>query len=194
MNTLGIRSEACSDRYLGLMVHIGRSRVATFAYLKDRMWQRLQGWLEKALSKAGKEVLSKACAQAIPIFAMSCFDLTKGLCEELNSMICRYWWSQMQNENKMHWLKWEIMTKPKGEGGLGYKDLHMFNLSMLAKQACRLLTNPSSLCAQFLKGRYYSDTEVIHAEVKNGISYAWRSILKGIEIETRSDQENREWQ
>ena len=72
--------------------------------------------------------------------------------------------AQMQNENKMHWLKWEIMTKPNGEVGLGYKDMYMSNLSMLAKQAWMLLTNPSSLCAQVLKARYYPDIEVIQSE------------------------------
>jgi len=41
--------------------------------------QRIQGWKEKMLSKAGKEILIKAVAQAIPIFAMGYFDLTKGL-------------------------------------------------------------------------------------------------------------------
>jgi hypothetical protein len=32
----------------------------------------------------------EAVAQAIPTFAMSCFDLTKSLCDELSSMIGRY--------------------------------------------------------------------------------------------------------
>jgi hypothetical protein len=35
------------------------------------------------LSKAGKEILIKARAQAIPIYAMTCFDITKGMCEEI---------------------------------------------------------------------------------------------------------------
>lgn len=50
-------------------------------------------------------------------------------------MICRYWWAQQKDEHKMHWLRWDIMALLKGEGGLGYKDLHTFNLVMLAKQA-----------------------------------------------------------
>lgn len=88
---------------------MGQSRTKTFAYLKDRVWKRIQGWKEKLLSKAGKEVLIKAVAQAIPTYAMSCFDLTKTLCDEISSMVCRYWWSQQDNYNKMHWLSWDTM-------------------------------------------------------------------------------------
>lgn len=73
------------------------------------------------------------------------------------------------------------MTLPKAEGGLGYKDHHTFNIAMLTKQAWRLLTNPSSLCAQVLKARYYPDSDVLHAELKSGASYAWRSIMQGVD-------------
>ena len=65
----------------------------TFEYLKERVWKRIQGWKEKLLSKAGKGVLIKAIAQAIPSYAMSCFDLTKSLCDEISSMISRFWWA-----------------------------------------------------------------------------------------------------
>lgn len=50
------------------------------------------------------------------------------------------------------------------------------------KMAWQLLTNPASLCAQVLKARYYPNTEVIHAEIKPGISFTWRSIMKGVEV------------
>jgi hypothetical protein len=58
-------------------------------YLKERMWQRIQGWKEM-LSRAGKEILIKAVAQAIPTFAMGCFNLTKGLCDQMSSLIGRF--------------------------------------------------------------------------------------------------------
>lgn len=35
--------------------------------------------MEKLLSKVVEEIFIKAFAEAIPTFAMSCFDLTKGL-------------------------------------------------------------------------------------------------------------------
>ena len=74
------------------------------------------------------------------------------------------------------------MTRAKEDGGLGYKELHTFSLAMLAKQGWRLLTDPNSLCARILRARYYPEGDVLSAKPKPGISYAWRSILKGITV------------
>lgn len=91
------------EKYLGLPVHVGRSKLrGTFAYLKDRIWKRIQGWKGKMLPWAGKEVLIKAVAQAIPTIAMGCFKLTKGLCGQISSMIC--WWDQQDGKHKIHLL------------------------------------------------------------------------------------------
>jgi hypothetical protein len=90
--------EAMNDCYLGLPVNVGNDRAETFAYLKDRIWQRIQGWKEKMLSRAGKEILIKAVAYAIPTFSMGCFDLTKDLCDKISVMIARFWWSQQDND------------------------------------------------------------------------------------------------
>jgi len=50
MQELRITKESMNERYLGLPVHVGRSRSSVFAYLKDRIWKRIQGWKEKLLS------------------------------------------------------------------------------------------------------------------------------------------------
>lgn len=181
-NILHITSEGLTSKYLGVPSYVGKSKARTFDYVKDRMWKKIQGWKEKLLSKPGKEILIKAVAQAIPVYSMACFDLTKSVCEELSTMINRYWWSQMDKKNKVHWVSWEKLTKKKRNGGLGFRDLHLFNLAMLARQAWRLLQNPSSLCAQVLSAKYYPNSSILEAEGKNGISYTWRSILKGVQL------------
>jgi hypothetical protein len=54
LGVLGIPRESFNERYLGLPVHLGASKSKEFEYLKERIWQRIQGWKERLLSKAGK--------------------------------------------------------------------------------------------------------------------------------------------
>jgi hypothetical protein len=143
---------------------MGQSKSQTFSYLKDKVWKRIQGWKKKLLSKAGKDILIKAVAQGIPTDAMSCFDLTKTLCDDIETLINHFWWAQQENGNKMHWLSWEKMCQHKRKGGLGFRDLHLFNLAMLARQGRRLLTDLASLCAQVLRAKYYLDGQLLKAK------------------------------
>jgi hypothetical protein len=146
------------------------------------MWGKIQGWDEKLMSRAAKDVLTKACAQAIPTFAMSCFDITMCLCDEMSVMICRFWWAQQKDEKKVHWISWRKMAQSKKEGGLGFRDLHLFNHSMLARQVWRILTDPDSLCARVLRAKYFPNFSVLEAKNVRNMSYTWHSILKGVGV------------
>jgi hypothetical protein len=97
---LQITKETQNERYLCLPAQVSKSKNDTFAYIKDRIWQRIQGWKEKFLSWAGKEILIEAVAQAIPTYAMGCFDLTKTFCDQVSSMVCCYWWNQQEGKHK----------------------------------------------------------------------------------------------
>ena len=131
-NKLGIQSENWNEKYLGLPVHVGRSKKQAFSYIKRNMCGRVHGWQERLLAKESKEVLVKAVGQAIPIFAMSCFDLTKTFCAELNSLLGKFWWSQQDKQNAMHWISWKKLSQPKAAGGLGFRDMEIFYLALLA--------------------------------------------------------------
>ena len=71
---------------------------------------------------------------------------------------------------------------PKKDGDLGFRDLHVFNRAMLARQAWRLANAPNSLCARVLSAKYYPSGQIIRAVPKDGMSYSWRSILKGVQL------------
>jgi hypothetical protein len=81
----------------------------------------------------------------------------------------------------MHWKAWWKLCIPKKSGGMGFRDLQSFNLSMLAKQVWRLLSQPDSLCARVLRANYYPDGRLLNATLKSGSSFSWRSILAGLE-------------
>jgi hypothetical protein len=79
----------------------------------------------------------------------------------------------------MHWKKWIDLTRAKAIGGMGFRDIQKFNLAMLGKQGWRIMTNPSSLCARVLKGRYFPNGEFLTAHKKKNSSHTWRAILAG---------------
>jgi len=55
-------------------------------------------------------------------------------------------------------------------------------MTMLARQAWRMLLYPNTLCAQVLQAKYFPDKTILQATARGGISYTWRSILKGLNL------------
>ena len=80
------------EKYLGLPSFIGRKKKESFDNIKQKVWKKLQGWEGKLLSQAGREVLIKAVAQALPTYTMSCFKLPIGLCHEIKALIKKKFW------------------------------------------------------------------------------------------------------
>jgi hypothetical protein len=74
------------------------------------------------------------------------------------------------------------MTKPKIQGGIGFRDLRIFNQALLAKQAWRLLEHPESLCARLLKAKYYPAGELLDTVFPKNASPCWQGITFGVEL------------
>lgn len=87
------------------------------------------------ISYVGREVLIRSIVSSIHVHFISCFKIAKEWCEEVNTMVGCFWWGQREEERRIHWVKWSTLTESKGAGGLGFKDMHDFNLAFLDKMA-----------------------------------------------------------
>ncbi|CAN1781692.1 hypothetical protein LINPERHAP1_LOCUS15535 [Linum perenne] len=90
---------------------------------------------------------------------MSCYALT-------------FWWVQVSDDRRLHWLSWARLSLPKEEGGLGFRDFATFNRALLAKQCWHILTNPDLLLSHVLKSVYYSNSTLLQSK-------GWQSLLVG---------------
>ena len=110
---LGITKEGGMGVYLGLPEKICGSKQQAFAFIQERLQNRINSWSAKLLSKGGKEVMIKSVAQALPTYVMSCFLLPQDIIRKLTSAISHFWWSTKDNNRGLYWIAWKKICTPK---------------------------------------------------------------------------------
>ena len=71
-----------------------------------------------------------------------------------------------------------LLMKSKMVGGMGFRDLTLFNDSLLEKQAWRVLNNKDSLFYRIFKALFFPICFLMEAKESTSGSYAWKSILQ----------------
>lgn len=149
--------------YLRLPTLWGSSMRKTLAYVRERIRQKLEGW--KAYFVSSRQGNShKIGGHGSPILSNGNFSHAVTLCKAINSDIANFWWGYSASKLIIHFKSWNYFWKSKCAGGIGFKDLAVFNKALLAKQCWRLVKNPNSLWCHFLKGRYFENSSFVHAK------------------------------
>ncbi|KAM1981033.1 hypothetical protein ACFX15_037578 [Malus domestica] len=169
-------------KYLGLPSIWGRSKKEALQFIKERILTKIAGWKRRFLSQAGKEVLIKAVIQTIPMYTMCVFRLPMSFCKDIDAAVARFWWAGADRDRGVHWVKWNDLSRPKKEGGLGFCNLNDFNIALLAKQCWRLIHDLDSLWACVLKARYFPNSSFLEAKKGGRAFWAWASLLDGRDL------------
>ncbi|KAL0404160.1 UNVERIFIED_CONTAM: putative ribonuclease H protein [Sesamum radiatum] len=165
---LGVRIDTIHEKYLGLPYVVGRRKKDLFHCLRDRVWRKVDGWKEKTLSQAGKEILIKSIIQAIPSFSMSCSKIPDSLLKEIDSTSSNFFWNNSE-QNKIHWIAWNKMCRSKKKGAWA-SVIYVLSTSYVGKAR---LAHPSE--TEFAS---QSDIE-IQAEIHRRISRFWHYTKSG---------------
>lgn len=179
---LGVNTLQHPSRYLGMPMFIGRRKVATFSFLADKVEKKLKGWQNHTLSKAGKMTLLKTAAQVIPNFWMNMLLIPFEVCDKIEKTMNAFWWGSGEPRKGIKWLSWDKLCSVKEDGGLGFKNLRDFNITMLAKQAWRIINETNPLVTSILRAKYFPNSSFLEATLGANPSYAWRSLMETKEV------------
>lgn len=69
-----------------------------------------------------------------------------------------------------------------GGGGLGIRDIQLFNTALLAKQAWHIITIPNKLLSRVLTGKYCQKASFLRVSLLCACSHGWRGILAGRDL------------
>lgn len=81
---------------------------------------------------------------------------------------------ESEESRKIPWVNWDLVCKPREEGGLGVKILHIFNLALLGKWRWRVLFEGRGLWFKGLKVRYGAGS--VFREAGGQDSAWWRDL------------------
>lgn len=88
-NIFQLNTPSRYEKYFDLPSMIERKKMSFFNDVKLKVLSKISNWQHKFFSR-GKEVLIKAVAQAIPVFAMSAFKIPLTLYEDIQKAITRF--------------------------------------------------------------------------------------------------------
>jgi hypothetical protein len=106
----------------------------------DRMERRLSA-ISSLLAYGGRLQLIQSCLSSMPIFFLCTLSILVGIIKQLNKIIQQCLWRKKKGEctTTQSLASWEMICKPKRNGGLEILDFKLQNEALLLKQLHKFL-------------------------------------------------------
>ena len=112
---------------------------------------------------------------------MSTILFSKTFIKDLTTIIKRFWWSGIQEESStkpIHFRSWENICQTNTNGGLGIRNLHLVNKSLIMNAAYNIVTNKNPLLSAVIKAKYYPNSSYWTTSNSATKSAFWSSVLQ----------------
>ncbi|KAL8458477.1 hypothetical protein ACS0TY_036118 [Phlomoides rotata] len=176
--------------YLGIPVGYEKKSDSIWNGVVAKFRRKLDEWSSRNLSIAGKVTLINSVLNALPTFLFSLFLAPTNIINTLLSIQRNFLWGGSCDKQKIAWVKWGDVCKKKECGGLGVKDLKLFNKTLLSKWVWRLVSEGRSegLWRSILISKYGVDWIASRegwvrnsGKIKKKASWWLRDILNSLE-------------
>jgi hypothetical protein len=125
-------------KYLGIPISDGRLKPSAFDHIVGKMEKSLDPWKGKHLSSGGRLILTNSCLSSLPIYTMGFYLLPNKIHKKMSSIRANFFCQGAEDSKKYHMVKWDSLTRPKDQGGLGITNTLMMNECLIVKWIWKL--------------------------------------------------------
>ncbi|GKB77893.1 hypothetical protein Tco_0944788 [Tanacetum coccineum] len=126
--------------------------------------------------KKGRLQLISAILESIHVYWSSVFLLPVTVINDINSLLKRFLWNQGESAKGKANVAWQNIYMPKSKGGLGLKDLQVWNEAMLAKH----IWDIAHVATVFGRKEIQESSEMKEERVSNIVESKWPSEQVGL--------------
>jgi hypothetical protein len=137
-------------RYLGYNLKLGASTATDWTWLVSSFERKIGLWYFKWLSLGGRLILINSVLQSLAVYWMLLEKIPAKILTLLRKLSFNFLWNDFAGNRHFHLCKWQILSRPKREGGWGLKNLFTFNKALLACSFWRALTSNFLLASGYL--------------------------------------------
>uniref|UniRef100_A0A2N9IH31 Reverse transcriptase domain-containing protein n=1 Tax=Fagus sylvatica TaxID=28930 RepID=A0A2N9IH31_FAGSY len=166
--------------YLGLPLGAKAKSKSIWDSIIEKMERKLASWQRMYLSKGGRVTLIKSTLSSLPTYYLSLFPLPSSVALRIDKIQRDFLWGGIGDGKKFHLVNWHQVCQPLKSGGLGFRNIRVFNRALLGKWHWRYGTETDAFWRSVIFSKYGSlqgDWTTREVNGPHGVSL-WKHIRK----------------
>ncbi|GJS99190.1 RNA-directed DNA polymerase, eukaryota, reverse transcriptase zinc-binding domain protein [Tanacetum coccineum] len=164
-------------RYLGVPL-ITKNISTDCKPLVEKVRSKVRDWRNKALTYLGRLQLIASILSSMQIYWASIFLLPKFVIYEINKMLKGFLWCQGELTKGNAKVSWDNICKHKDQGGLGLKNLYVWNEVLLVKHLWNVAAKKDTLWVRWINVKILKGRSIWEISTKSNSSMGWKNILR----------------
>ncbi|GKB53018.1 RNA-directed DNA polymerase, eukaryota, reverse transcriptase zinc-binding domain protein, partial [Tanacetum coccineum] len=178
LEVIPFKVENLPIRYFGVPLTSKRIRIKECKSLIEKVESRVFNWKNKCLSYAGRLMLVASVLESIHVYWASVIFLPDGVIKDINKILKDFLWNQNDGTKGRPKVAWKKVCRSKQKGGLGLKDLGVWNRAMIIKHLWHIITDKESLWVKWIITKKLKGRSIWEMEEDKNDSWGWRNILQ----------------
>jgi hypothetical protein len=140
--------------YLGLPLGAKAKSKAIWDPILEKMERKLAGWQRMYLSKGGRVTLIKSTLSSLPTYYLSLFPIPSSVALRIDKIQRDFLWGGIGDGKRFHLINWHQVCQPLKFGGLGFRNIRIFNQALLGKWLWRYGTETDAFWRSIIFSKY----------------------------------------
>ncbi|XP_062108252.1 uncharacterized protein LOC133819101 [Humulus lupulus] len=165
-------------KYLGMTICAKRISKSDCVCLVEKMVSRIRVWSSRNLSYEGRIFLINSVFLTINSYWSQLVILLKSVLHSIIQVCRAFLWKGVDWISGPSYVSWSDVCRSKSEGGLGFKDIELWNFCAMGKHVWDISSKKDNLWVKWVNSIYIKQGDWWDHEAPIDASWYWKRIVQ----------------